>query len=231
MNTFSDFVKNPSYNTLVDLIKVYLNREDHDTVSSIPFFIGVAEMNVQRLLRIREMEQITSITLDNDGFTDTKEGISYFKLPEGYLEMKHMWTDNSTLQRIPFEQMTVWEPDTSLEESVLFDTPWVQSEGVWAIIGDRVYIKGIKDDAEIHINFYQNIYKGLDETTDFTKFSDDVLYAIAFLSMGEGWYFLQEEQKASFWENKGMNILSQVQDQEDKHEYSGSTLQITPRFG
>lgn len=220
------YIESPTYEGLVDLVKLYVNRNDAATVATVPFFINAAEKVILRNLRMPSMEKIVKLTIDSVGNTDE----CWFPVPSDYLEMKFMWTKKGTLQRVPFDQIFTYEEDPSSEESYPTNLPWTKPVGIWAINGPRVYLKGVGLEEELFMTYYKDI----EEIS--TSVSTNILLtlvpdAFLFLAVSECWKFLQEEEKSEMWERKGGQRLSAVMEQVSNAEFSGSPLTIKPAMG
>ena len=219
------FTRIPTYENLVKVIQVYLNRYDQDTLETIPFFINAAEKTILRNLRMPAMEKMVVFNLEDEG--DAAEG--YINLPTDYLEMKFMWVtgkDATTLQRVTFDQLLDW--DNSISHQNLFrDSKNKETPQVWAINAQRVYIRPLLANRDIYMTYYADIPE-VSETTNDNVLLDLAPDAFAYLSIAEGFRFLMEEQKADYWETQGMKRLMQIKQQVEEAEFSGSPLVISP---
>jgi hypothetical protein len=229
----------PTYESLVEMLKIYINRKDQDTLDAMPFFINAAEKTILRMLRIPATEKMVSFPVSS-----ITEG--YVELPFDYVEMRFMWTDgedsNGTLQRVPFDQIMRGAPISALastafnggggnsvpnNDSFVLEGDGDYNTGYWAVNGNRLYICPAADIAEVKMTYYYDVPE-ISPTTQsnplLTLLPDSFLY----LAVAEGWKFLMEPEKAAMWEQFAMTRLQQVQMQADNAEFSGSPLTITP---
>ena len=233
----SEFVRTPTYNTLVSAVQVYLNRYDEDTVNAIPFFINSAEKVILRQMRMPATEKIVEFKLEDIGYP------GYILLPNDYIEMKFVWSGDSTLQRITFDQLmrgpVHWtntqkvpaNPDTQETYASSCgnegDIMGLQfNAGYWAINADRMYIKGIPLDQTINLTYFYDLPE-LSEDTQVNPLLELLPDALLYLAVAEGWRFLMEPDKAMQWEQSAVAKLSAIQDQVDVAEYAGSPLTIS----
>ncbi|WPH64815.1 hypothetical protein [Vibrio phage vB_VpaP_SJSY21] len=240
----SDYVTKPSYDGLFDAVQIYLNRFDIDTVNAIPFFINAAEKVILRTIRMPSLEKIVSFTLQNDGFPD--EG--YLLLPYDYIEMKHVWSNGSTLQRVPFDQLLrgpvqntgpLVIPNPTTDQTYGSGSCNVNSSGmspeehfgwasgIWSIVSDRMYIKGIGATQEVFMTYYQDIPEihRSQQTNPLLDLMPDVFL---YLAVAEGWKFLMEFEKSQQWEISAAKRMAAIKSQVDKAEFAGSPLVIKP---
>lgn len=217
------FTQIPTYKNLVQVIQVYLNRYDQDTLETIPFFINAAEKTILRNLRMPAMEKMVVFNIAGDGELDG----GYINLPSDYLEMKFMWVnggDATTLQRVTFDQLLQY--DNTHSHQNLFRTTETTPK-VWAINAKRVYIRPLIASRDIFMTYYADV-PVVSETTNDNVLLDLAPDAFAYLAVAEGFRFLMEEAKADYWETQGMKRLMQIKQQVEEAEFSGSPLVISP---
>ena len=217
MSKFAAYTTVPSYDRLVEVLQVYLNRYDGDTLDAMPFFINAAEKTILRNLRMPSMEKIVSFTVSELG--NPEEG--FVALPLDYLEMKFVWVDGVTLQRVTFDQLIDSDNKTSRYERTEFDRP------IWAINGSRMYVRGVESTKPIKMTYYADVIE-VSESTGSNVLLDLVPDAFLFLAVAEGFRFLMEEAKSDYWETQGMKRLNQIKLQVEEAEFSGSPLVIRP---
>lgn len=206
------------------MLKVYLNRDDVDTVETMSYFINAAEKVILRNLRIPAFEKIVKFNIAEDG--DLEEG--FVNLPSDYLEMKFMWVrgeDATTLSRVTFDQLL--DNDNKYHMMNLFrDVESMNTPKEWAINADRVYIRPIVPERSIYMTYYADLPE-LSEETESNPILELAPDALLYLAVGEGFRFLMEEQKSEYWENQGMKRLMQIKQQVQDAEFSGSPLVIS----
>lgn len=220
------FTQIPTYKSLVNVIQVYLNRYDQDTLDTIPFFINAAEKTILRNLRMPAMEKMVVFNLANDG--NPTEG--FINLPSDYLEMKFVWVngaDATTLQRVTFDQLLDYDNKESAIPELVRNPNSMATPAVWAINAKRIYIRPNIPTRDIYMTYYSDIPE-ISETTNDNVLLDLAPDAFAYLAVAEGFRFLMEEQKADYWETQGMKRLMQIKEQVYDAEFSGSPLVISP---
>jgi hypothetical protein len=220
MSKLTEFTSVPSFNKLVEVVKIYINRFDEDTVDAVPFFINAAEKTILRNLRMPSMEKIVSFTLKGSSESPEEGWVS---MPYDYLEMKHVWIKGCTLQRVPFDQ--VIDRDSVMNPRGGFQHYMEITRPVWSITADRLYIRGVDVNEEVLMTYYADVPE-VSEITQSNVLLDLVPDAFVFLAVAEGFRFLMEEQKADYWESKGKQRLLQVMEQVEEAEFSGSPLTI-----
>ncbi len=240
-----DFVSDPTYDGLVELLKIYMNRHDQDTLDAIPFFINCAEKVILRNLRMPKMQKMVKFTLKDQG--NPEEG--WINLPRDYLEMKYVWItgpNSDALTRITFDQLIRLDGGKDL----VLDDGWfgntnqagecdkvggLSSSGAplyWAINGTRMYIRPNNPEQEIFMTYFADI----PELSPFVNGGRNILLdlapdALAYLAIAEGFRFLMEPEKGVQFENFGMQRLNQIKLMQEEAEYSGSPLIVRPVGG
>ncbi len=222
----------PTYDSLIDMLKVYLNRRDQDTLEAMPFFVNAAEKTILRELRMPALERVVQFDMPESG---------WIFLPIDYLEMKHVWIEDGnpgTLQRITFDEFlrdptsasntAYWDDGVSCSSSFnsFNDGNTIFNSGVWAITGDRLYIKGPTAGQKVFMNYYQDIPEVTAETQS-NQLLELVPDVFLYFAVAEGFRFLMEPEKADYWQNSGFNRLRQVQQQVYNEEFSGSPLTVS----
>jgi len=246
MTDISTYSSVPTYDKLVEAVKVYINRYDQDTIDMIPFFINAAEKVILRSIRMPSTEKMVSYTLDEIGENDFEDpliplepsipigrsgsevlpevpthGPDWVPLPSDYIEMKHVWVDGCTLQRVTFDQWQDRQSSGDKYGQVAMDRP------VWAINAGRMYIACVPSDATIFMTYYADIPE-ISVETQSNALLDLLPDAFLFLSVAEGFRFVMEEAKSDYWEGQGFKRMASVQQQVDNAEFSGSPLVISP---
>lgn len=216
-----------TYEKLVDSIQVYLNRYDEDTLRMIPLFINTAEKNMLRNLRMPSMEKMVLFTLKDAGDNDypVEEGLvlpnEWVRLPTDFIEMKFIWVECKTLQRVTFDQLI-----TNGSDGDPYDKPFNQAP-VFAINAGRLFVKGVEQDTPIKMTYYAD-FPEISETVSCNPLLQLLPDGFLYLAVAEGFRFLMEEERATYWEQLGMAKVNAVQAQVDNAEFAGSPLVINP---
>lgn len=217
MSDVTTYTTLPTYDKLVEAVKVYLNRYDEDTLQMVPFFINAAEKTILRNMRMPSMEKMIGFTIEEVGVEE--EG--WVPLPSDYLEMKFVWTDRTTLQRVTFDQLL--EDRSSIERLLTPDC----TRPIWAINANRMYIRGISSSEMLYLTYYADIPE-ISETTQTNVLLDLLPDSFLFFSVAEGFRFLMEEAKSDYWEGQALKRMNEVRAQVEDAEFSGSPLIIQP---
>lgn len=220
MSQFIAYTTVPTYKKLVEVLQVFLNRYDEDTLNAIPFFINAAEKTILRNLRMPALEKMVSFVIQDMGDADH----GFIQLPRDYLEMKFVWVEGkkaSTLQRVTFDQLI--DQDNKFERYGYDDV----GRPVWAINANRMYVRGIDYDETIYMTYYADVPE-VSQEQDSNILLDLVPDAFLYFAVAEGFRFLMEEPKADYWETQATKRLEQVKKQVYEAEFSGSPLTISP---
>lgn len=197
-----------SYTTIKTAVGTWLDRSDLSGV--IPDLITMGEARVYRDLRIAAME--TSLS------TAITAGV--VAVPDGYIEMKHLYVDGSPvqkLQRKTAEWIYTNYPSRAADSKPLF----FAREGGNFIFGpysDSTYtVKGI---------YYKRLaaLSAGNETNWFTTNAPELLL---FAALTEAEPYLGNDPRYILWQAKYDAVKTAVQRQDTAEEFSGSTLQVT----
>lgn len=216
-----------TYEKLVDSIQRYINRYDEDTLAMIPLFINTAEKKILRGLRMPSMEKMVLFNLTDAGDNDLplEEGLSapneWVRLPTDYIEMKFMWVECKTCQRVTFDQLVSAGNDTDPYTKPFNEAP------IFAINAGRIYLKGVEQDTPIKMTYYAD-FPEISPSVSCNPILQLLPDAFLYIAVAEGFKFLMEEERATYWEKQGMASVQAVQLQVNDAEFAGSPLTINP---
>jgi len=197
-----------TYAELQTAVKTWSKRTDLD--STIPDFIRLAEMRVNRNLRIRKME--TRVT------ADTVASQNYYGLPTNFLQMRSF-----KLNTTPLTDLTFLSPEQ-------MDERWAGNTSgkprAYSVVGDEVRV-GPKPDAvyEMEMLYWQAPAPLTDSaTTNFmlTANPDILLYA----SLIELNSYSANDQAIMKYTELFNAAINAIQTEDDRDRASGSALTV-----
>ena len=187
----------------------WLDRSD--LTDRIPEFITLAEARFNRILRIRDMETVsTAIT--------TTAGTREYNLPTGYVQMKefHLTTD-------PLTSLAYITPEMM---SRLWAGSGTGKSQVYTIIADKVRLGPSPGDAYTTSMLYYKTFTALSDsatTNDMLTNNPDVyLYG----TLLEAEPFIMNDQRVGLWLAAFDKAVSDIQNQDNKDRHSGSQLRV-----
>ena len=192
----------------------WLDRSD--LTSRIPEFIVLAEARFNRVLRIRDMEAVsTSIS--------TSAGTREYSLPTRFVQMKefHLTTDPLTpLSYITPEMMTRMQAGSSKSKPQVF-----------TIIADNVRLGPNPDAVYTTSMLYYQAFAALSDaatTNDMLTNNPDVyLYG----TLLEAEPFIMNDQRVQLWGMAFKQAIDDIQNQDNKDRHSGSQLRVMNTSG
>jgi len=187
----------------------WLDRSD--LTSRIPEFITLAEARFNRVLRIRDMEVVsTSIS--------TSAGTREYSLPTRFVQMKefHLTTDPLTpLSYITPEMMTRMQAGSSKSKPQVF-----------TIIADNVRLGPNPDAVYTTSMLYYQAFAALSDaatTNDMLTNNPDVyLYG----TLLEAEPFIMNDERVPLWLAAFEKAVGDIQNQDNKDRHSGSQLRV-----
>ena len=187
----------------------WLDRSD--LTSRIPKFITLAEARFNRVLRIRDMEAVsTSIS--------TVAGTREYSLPTRFVQMKefHLTTDPLTpLSYITPEMMTRMQAGSSKSKPQVF-----------TIIADNVRLGPNPDAVYTTSMLYYQAFAALSDaatTNDMLTNNPDVyLYG----TLLEAEPFIMNDERVPLWLAAFEKAVGDIQNQDNKDRHSGSQLRV-----
>ena len=192
----------------------WLDRSD--LTDRIPEFIALAEARFNRVLRIRDMETVSTAI-------STTGGTREYSLPTGFVQMKefHLTTDPLTpLAYITPEMMSrMWAGSTTAKPQV------------FTIIADNVRL-GPSPDAVYTTSmlYYKKItaLSGSATTNDMLTNNPDVyLYG----TLLEAEPFIMNDERVPLWLAAFEKAVGDIQNQDNKDRHSGSAMRVMNTTG
>ena len=187
----------------------WLDRSD--LTDRIPEFIALAEARFNRILRIRDMETVSTAI-------STVGGTREYSLPTGFVQMKefHLTTDPLTpLSYITPEMMSrMWAGSTTAKPQV------------FTIIADNVRLGPSPDAVYTTSMLYYKTFTALSDsatTNDMLTNNPDVyLYG----TLLEAEPFIMNDERVPLWLAAFEKAVSDIQNQDNKDRHSGSQLRV-----
>ena len=187
----------------------WLDRSD--LTDRIPEFIALAEARFNRILRIRDMETVSTAI-------STAAGTREYSLPTGFVQMKefHLSTDPLTpLAYITPEMMTrIWAGSGQGKPEV------------FTIIADNVRMGPSPDAVYTTSMLYYKTFTALSDsatTNDMLTNNPDVyLYG----TLLEAEPFIMNDERVQLWGMAFKQAIDDIQNQDNKDRHSGSELRV-----
>ena len=192
----------------------WLDRSD--LTDRIPEFIALAEARFNRILRIRDMETVSTAI-------STAAGTREYSLPTGFVQMKefHLTTDPLTpLAYITPEMMTrIWAGSGRGKPEV------------FTIIADNVRLGPNPDAVYTTSMLYYKTFTALSDsatTNDMLTNNPDVyLYG----TLLEAEPFIMNDARVQLWATAFKQAIDDIQNQDNKDRHSGSELRVMNTSG
>ena len=192
----------------------WLDRSD--LTDRIPEFIALAEARFNRILRIRDMETVSTAI-------STTGGTREYSLPTGFVQMKefHLTTDPITpLSYITPEMMSrTWAGSTTAKPQV------------FTIIADNVRFGPSPDAVYTTSMLYYKKFTALsasNTTSDMLTNNPDVyLYG----TLLEAEPFIMNDERVALWATAFKQAIDDIQFQDNKDRHSGSQLRVMNTSG
>jgi len=192
----------------------WLDRSD--LTDRIPEFITLAEARFNRILRIRDMETVSTAI-------STAAGTREYSLPTGFVQMKefHLTTDPLTpLAYITPEMMTrIWAGSGRGKPEV------------FTIIADNVRLGPNPDAVYTTSMLYYKTFTALSAsatTNDMLTNNPDVyLYG----TLLEAEPFIMNDERVPLWLQAFEKAINDIQNQDNKDRHSGSQLRVMNTSG
>ena len=187
----------------------WLDRSDLN--DRIPEFITLAEARFNRILRIRDMETVSTAI-------STSAGTREYNLPTGFVQMRefHLSTDPITpLAYITPEMMSRMQAGSTKAKPEVF-----------TIIADKVRLGPNPDAVYTTSMLYYKAFTALSDsatTNDMLTNNPDVyLYG----TLLEAEPFIMNDERVALWATAFRQAIDDIQNQDNKDRHSGSQLRV-----
>ena len=187
----------------------WLDRSD--LTDRIPEFISLAEARFNRILRIRDMETVSTAI-------STVAGTREYSLPTGFVQMKefHLTTDPITpLSYVTPEMMSrMWAGSATGKPQV------------FTIIADNVRLGPSPDSVYTTSMLYYKKFTALsdDATTNDMLTNNPDVYLYGTLLEAEP--FIMNDERVALWATAFKQAIDDIQFQDNKDRHSGSQLRV-----
>ena len=182
-----------------------------DLTDRIPEFIALAEARFNRILRIRDMETVSTAI-------STTAGTMEYSLPTGFVQMKefHLTTDPITpLAYITPEMMSRLQAGSTKAKPKVF-----------TIIADNVRLGPNPDAVYTTSMLYYKTFtalSGSNTTSEMLTNNPDVyLYG----TLLEAEPFIMNDARVQLWATAFRQAVEDIQNQDNKDRHSGSELRV-----
>jgi len=187
----------------------WLDRSD--LTDRIPEFIALAEARFNRVLRIRDMETVSTAI-------STTAGTREYSLPTGFVQMKefHLTTDPITsLVYITPEMMSrMWAGSTTGKPTV------------FTIIADNVRLGPSPDAVYTTSMLYYKTFTALSDSNTTSEMLTNNPDVYLYGTLLEAEPFIMNDQRVGLWLAAFEKAVSDIQNQDNKDRHSGSQLRV-----
>ena len=187
----------------------WLDRSD--LTDRIPEFIALAEARFNRVLRIRDMETVSTAI-------STTAGTREYSLPTGFVQMKefHLTTDPITsLVYITPEMMSrMWAGSTTGKPTV------------FTIIADNVRLGPSPDAVYTTSMLYYKTFTALSDSNTTSEMLTNNPDVYLYGTLLEAEPFIMNDQRVPLWLAAFEKAVSDIQNQDNKDRHSGSQLRV-----
>lgn len=195
-----------TYQELQTAVSNWLHRSDLSSYTAD--FITLGESRINSSLRVQAMETSTTIAATSAA------------LPSDYIEMKDAFISSTT----PY-----YDLERKNAEWIYSKYPDRASTGIPKFIArDRTnFIFGPAPDSaySVTVVYYKHLSALSGATnTVFTTYPGLYLFA----ALAETAPFLKDDKRVALWEAKYQELFKRVQDEDDREDFSGSILRVTP---
>ena len=201
-----------NYTELKAAIADWLDRTD--LTSRIPDFITLAEARVNRELRIRAMENRSTMT--------TTGGQRYFALPARYVQMRNFQLNTNPIT--PLEYITPEMLDR------LYGSKTSGKPKAYTLIGDEIQLAPVPDSTyTLEMAFYEKFTPLGDGTSGtvtsnwLTNNAPDVLLYGALI---EAEPFIKNDERMPLWLNAYKEAINKIQHADARDRHSGSQMRV-----
>ena len=187
----------------------WLDRSD--LTDRIPEFIVLAEARFNRILRIRDMETVSTAI-------STVAGTREYSLPTGFVQMKefHLTTDPITpLAYITPEMMSRLQAGSTKAKPKVF-----------TIIADNVRLGPNPDAVYTTSMLYYKTFTALSDSNTTSEMLTNNPDVYLYGTLLEAEPFIMNDARVQLWATAFRQAVEDIQNQDNKDRHSGSELRV-----
>jgi hypothetical protein len=197
-----------SYSDLKTTVASYLGRSDLTSV--IPDFISLAELRLQRTLRIRQMlKTVTASTTAADRTVG---------LPSDFLQMRDLYVQGSPRQVLSYMAPSSFSRDARADET--------GKPTFYTLRADEIELAPYPDTAYTLEMLYYAKPAMLSDSNTSNIFLANCPDALLYGSLLEAEPYLMNDARLQVWSGFYQNAIGAITESDEGAEYSGVPLQI-----
>ena len=194
-----------TYSELKSSVADWLNRSDLTT--AIPDFISLAEAQMERKLRTRQMISRATATVNTE----------YSALPDDFLEVKSLKLQTNPVTPLQFETID------SLD-NLQVQYPSAAKPRFFSVVGNQIRTVPVPDDSyTTELTYYAKLSKLSDSNTTnwlLTAASDVYLYG----TLMQAAPYLKDDARIAVWSSMYISAIEDLQVSDDRGASSGGSL-------
>lgn len=197
-----------TYSDLKNAVANYLARTDLS--AQIPDFIALAELRLQRDLRLRQMLKVAT--------TSTTGGDPTIALPADFLEMREMHIAANPIRTMTYEAPTNFYQNWRVSESGV--------PAFYTVLASEFQFAPIPDtDYTVQMLYYARP-QGLSDTNTSNVFLANTPDALLYAALGEAEPYLMNDARLQTWAamyDRAVNAITQA---DQGSEYGGQSMMM-----
>ena len=198
-----------SYSALKTTVASYLARSD--LTAMIPDFIRLAELRLQRDLRIRQMLTVAQAT--------TTGGVSTVGVPSDFLEMRDIHVVSNPVRTLSYEAPNSFYRNTRSAESGV--------PNAYTVLADDMQFAPIPDSAYILQMLYYAKPPVLSDTNASNVFLANTPDALLYGALGEAEPYLMNDARLQIWAALYDRAVNSISVADQSSEYSGQPMTMS----
>jgi hypothetical protein len=198
-----------SYSALKTTVASYLARSD--LTAMIPDFIRLAELRLQRDLRIRQMLTVAQ--------ANTTGGVSTVGVPSDFLEMRDIHVVSNPVRTLSYEAPNSFYRNTRSTESGVPNS--------YTVLADDMQFAPIPDSTYVLQMLYYAKPPVLSDTNASNVFLANTPDALLYGALGEAEPYLMNDARLQIWAALYDRAVNSISVADQASEYSGQPMSMS----
>ena len=198
-----------SYSALKTTVASYLARSD--LTAMIPDFIRLAELRLQRDLRIRQMLTVAQAS--------TTGGVSTVGIPSDFLEMRDIHVVANPIRTLSYEAPNSFYRNTRSTESGV--------PNAYTVLADDMQFAPTPDSAYVLQMLYYAKPPVLSDTNASNVFLLNTPDALLYGALGEAEPYLMNDARLQIWAALYDRAVNSISTSDQASEYSGQPMSMS----
>lgn len=213
-----------NYGDLKDAVLAWLNRDDDETVANLPLFIGFAEQEFSKAVKLPDNDGLLSQTIAS---VDPE----YIQIPDDCMSPKFVTVNGKPYNRVDFETYTRMKSSglKSIDTVITPDIATTTYSGYFTkFMNQWQFLPVLKEGDKVEMTYHKRLPEMVIDS-DVSPALQDGGALMMYLSLRHASIFLRDFEQEQYWTAKAQEATTAMQEYIDETNWNGSAY-VVPMF-